>query len=70
MYFDAKKAYDTYPGSYLYISIGTGGAGGKGGNGFSAGSAGGASTAELKNSSGTTMCKIICRGGDGGAGHS
>lgn len=70
MYFDAKKAYDTYPGSYLYISIGTGGAGGKGGNGFSAGSAGRDSFAELKNSRGATMCTITCYGGGGGAGHS
>ena len=69
MYFDAKKAYDLYPGSYLYISIGIHGIGGVGGSGFAAGSAGGASTAELKNSSGTTMYKITCYGGKGGAGH-
>ena len=69
MYFDAKKAYDTYPGSYLSLYIGTGGTGGKGGNGFSAGSAGGDSLAQFKNSSGTTMREIECGGGGGGAGH-
>ena len=69
MYFDAKKAYDTYPDSYLLISIGDGGAGGKGGNGFSAGSAGANSVAELKNSNGATMYSITCGGGKGGAGH-
>ena len=58
-----------YPGSYLLISIGLGGAGGKGGNGFSDGSAGADSMATLKTSSGTTMCRITCVGGGGGAGH-
>ena len=69
MYFDAKKAYDTYKGCYLLISIGLGGAGGTGGSGFSAGSTGADSDAVLKNSSGTTMCRITCYGGKGGAGH-
>lgn len=70
MYFDAKKAYDLYPGSYLYISIGIHGIGGLGGSGFAAGSAGENSVAQFKNSSGTTLCTISCGGGKGGAGHS
>ena len=69
MYFDAKKAYDLYPGSYLYISIGIHGIGGLGGSGFAAGSAGENSVAQFKNSSGTTLCTITCVGGKGGAGH-
>ena len=69
MYFDAKKAYDLYQGSYLSISIGAGGAGGKGGSGFTAGSPGGNSIAKLKSSSGTVLCMITCYGGEGGAGH-
>lgn len=69
MYFDAKKAYDTYKDCYLLISIGLGGAGGTGGSGFTAGSTGADSEARLKNSSGTTMCRITCYGGKGGAGH-
>ena len=69
MYFDAKRAYDYSKNSYLYISIGTHGAGGKGGDGFTAGSAGEDSVAEFKDSSGSTMCKIVCGGGKGGAGH-
>lgn len=69
MYFDAKKAYDLYPGSYLWITISKGGAGGKGGAGFTAGSAGADSIAQLKTSSGTTLRTITCEGGKGGAGH-
>lgn len=69
MYFDAKKAYDLYPGSYLLITIGGGGNGGKGGAGFTAGNDGQNSVAELKGSSGTTLCMIECYGGKGGAGH-
>ena len=69
MYFDAKKAYDLYPGSYLLITIGVGGKGGKGSAGFTAGTAGRDSVAELKNSSGTTLRTITCEGGKGGAGH-
>lgn len=69
MYFDAKKAYDLYPGSYLLITIGGGGNGGKGGAGFTAGNDGQNSVAQFKNSSGTTLCTISCGGGKGGAGH-
>ena len=69
MYFDAKSAYDYYPGSYLYISIGTGGAGGLGGSGFTAGSDGENSVAQFKSSSGEILCTITCGGGKGGAGH-
>ena len=69
MYFDAKKAYDLYPGSYLLITIGAGGQGGKGGSGFTAGSVGTESEARLKTSSGTDMYRITCYGGKGGAGH-
>ena len=69
MYFDAKKAYDLYPGSYLLITIGAGGGGGKGSSGFTAGTAGRDSVAELKNRSGTTLRTITCEGGKGGAGH-
>ena len=69
MYFDAKRAYDYSKNSYLLISIGGGGKGGKGGAGFTSGSAGVDSVAELKTSSGTTMCRITCEGGGGGAGH-
>lgn len=69
IYFDAKKAYDNYKDCCLWITIGKGGAGGKGGSGFTAGSAGVDSVATLKTSSGTTMCKITCAGGLGGAGH-
>ena len=69
MYFDAKKAYDLYPGSYLLITLGAGGKGGKGGAGFTDGSPGRDSVAEFKDSSGTTLCEIICEGGKGGAAH-
>lgn len=69
MYFDAKKAYDLYLGSYLLITIGAGGGGGKGSSGFTAGTAGRDSVAELKNRSGTTLHTITCEGGKGGAGH-
>ena len=69
IYFDAKSAYDYYPGSYLLISIGTSGAGGLGGSGFTAGSDGENSVAQFKSSSGATLCTITCGGGKGGAGH-
>ena len=69
IYFDAKKAYDSYKNSYVLISIGTGGKGGTGGSGFTDGSKGLDSDATLKTSSGTTMCRITCGGGGGGAGH-
>ena len=69
MYFDAKKAYDAYPGSYLLISIGLCGEGGKGGAGFTAGSTGGHSIAQFKSSSGELLYAITCGGGKGGAGH-
>lgn len=69
MYFNAKKAYDLYPDSYVLITIGAGGKGGKGGAGFTSGTDGRDSVAELKGSSGTTLCMITCYGGKGGAGH-